>query len=50
MVDDNRKRTIYLPEKIDKDMRLVAAERGSGYSEIAIEAFLDFLSKSKRRK
>jgi hypothetical protein len=45
----HKKRTIYLPETLDKTMRIISAERGSSYSEIAIEAFEDFISKIKKK-
>ena len=47
-VDDenHKKRTIYISEQLDKKMRLISAERGTSYSEIAIEAFEDFVSKT----
>jgi hypothetical protein len=46
---NNKKRTIYLPESLDKTMRIISAERGSSYSEIAIEAFEDFISKTRKK-
>ena len=46
---DHKKRTIYLPESLDKTMRIISAERGSSYSEVAIEAFQDFISKTRKK-
>ena len=46
---DHKKRTIYLPESLDKTMRIISAERGSSYSEVAIEAFEDFISKTRKK-
>jgi hypothetical protein len=46
---NNRKRTIYLPETLDREMRLISTDKGLSYSEIAIEAFQDFISKTRRK-
>jgi len=49
MNKDMRKTTIYLPEKLDREMRIAAATVGSSYSEVAIEAFQDYIDKRKKK-
>jgi hypothetical protein len=48
--EEYRKRTIYIPARIDKDMRLIAATVDKSYSQIAIEALEEYISKKKKEK
>jgi hypothetical protein len=45
-----RKRTIYIEEDIDKQMRVAAVEDDRFYGEYAEEAFRLFLDKRRREK
>jgi hypothetical protein len=45
-----RKRTIYIEEDIDKQMRVAAVEDDKFYGEYAEEAFRLFLDKRRREK
>jgi hypothetical protein len=45
-----RKRTIYIEENIDKQMRVAAVEDDKFYGEYAEEAFRLFLDKKRKEK
>jgi hypothetical protein len=49
-MEEYRKRTIYIPARIDKDMRLISATVDKSYSQIAIEALEEYISKKKKEK
>jgi hypothetical protein len=49
-VEKRRKRTIYIEEDIDKQMRVAAVEDDKFYGEYAEEAFRLFLDKRRKDK
>jgi len=49
-VEKRRKRTIYIDQEVDKQMRVAAVEDGKFYGQYAEEAFLLFLDKRRKEK
>jgi hypothetical protein len=49
-VETRRKRTIYIDQEIDKQMRVAAVENDKFYGEYAEEAFRLFLDKRRKEK
>jgi len=49
-VEKRRKRTIYIDQEIDKQMRVAAVEDDKFYGEYAEEAFRLFLDKRRKEK
>ena len=49
-VETRRKRTIYIDQEIDKQMRVSAVEDDKFYGEYAEEAFRLFLNKRRKEK
>ena len=49
-MEKRRKRTIYIDQEIDKQMRVAAVEDDKFYGEYAEEAFRLFLDKRRKEK